>query len=130
MLGALLLLLAAALLLISRSIDWGVAVMVWLPGLLLLLPARTLLAHWSLTFVDGTLIVRRGWRQHTVPLAGQSLVVAPMMIGSAVLLHNGEQHCPLATWISRRKCEALLAWLDQKYGPLPRAAFTAHPLDR
>lgn len=118
-LGLLLVASSAALLVVSRDVDWGVGWMVWIPALVLLFPAASLMRQISLRFAErptGTvLLIEHGilWRRgYEIPTAGAEVEVVPMAGFQGVIWHVGGRAWPLALWIGRRRALQLVAWLD------------------
>lgn len=115
---------AGLLLNLSRSLDWGMAAICWVPAAALLLPALNLVRRTRLRAeVDGFTIetgwlFRRGW---TFRLNGATIAFVPTAGLWAVVLHRNGNRITLATWIGRARALALADWLDAVAGtPLTR----------
>ena len=113
--GLALVVINAALLWYSRTIDWGVGWMVWIPVLLLFFPAaammRRVVLEWSadgLSFQHGVL-----WRRaYRLGIDNAALEVVTMAGFEGVIWHNGPRHWPLALWLAPSTSKALQEWLD------------------
>ena len=109
------------LLFFGRTIDWGVGWTTWVPALILLLPALSLLQRSVLRLNAGTLSLESGWlwrRVMSVRLEGE-LEVVPTAGLRAVVLHQHGREVALATWVTAHTANRLLHWLDATT-PLPR----------
>lgn len=125
---------AGLLLQLSRTLDWGMAAICWVPAAVLLLLALQLVRRTRLRAeVDGfTLetgwLFRRGW---TFKLAGGEVEFVPTAGLWAVVLHRNRNRITLATWVTRPRALALANWLDAVAGtPLPRTEAARPENDR
>lgn len=122
--GLLLAITASALLSLGADLDWGVAWTTWLPALALLLVGVHLVRRVVLRRTEGGFDLETGWlfrRGTHLTLAGFELELVPTAGLWAVVLHRRGRELPLATWLTRRRADALAAWLDAAAGaPLPR----------
>lgn len=123
--GLVLALLAGGLVALGRGLEWGVAWTAWVPAVGIVLIAAHLARRLVLTAGDGSLTVETGWlfrRATELRLAGAELELVPTAGLWAVVLRKGPREMPLALWLTRRRAEALVAWLDRAApeGPLPR----------
>ena len=131
--GVALIALALTLALLARGLGWGLSVMLWVPALVLCLPALALLRRQRLEVADGELRIDSGWlfrRRMALPLAALELEVLPTAGWRALLATTGSGEYPLATWLSPRRADELAGWLDEQAGrPLPRRTRERHRLD-
>lgn len=122
--GLLLATIAGCLLALGQRLDWGMAWICWVPAFVLMLPALTLVRRTSLVAeIDGFTLVT-GWlfrRGYRFGLAGAELEFVLTAGWWTVVFHRKGNHIPLASWLTRRRAEALATWLDAVSGtPLPR----------
>ncbi len=131
-------LLAGVLFSYGRGLEWGVAWVLYVPAAIALLPALTLVRRTTLRLVADPLAIEieTGWlfrRCWQVPLAGSSLESLTTAGLRTVVLHrpSGVEY-GLASWLSRARADALLAWLDRVApdGAWPRRARAAPSGDR
>lgn len=122
--GLLLAGLAGLLISVGQRLDWGMTAILWVPAAILLLPAFhlvrriVLVAHESGLDLESGFLFRRAWR---FSLAGGELEVVPTAGLHTVLLHRNGREIPLASWLTRRRAEALCAFLDAAAGgAMPR----------
>lgn len=133
--GVLLMALAVIMLLASDDLDWGIAATTVIPALCLSLIALTLLKRKVLLLEQNRLQIETGWlwrRCHQWQLEDCRLELAPMAGLWAVVLHQSQRSWPLAAWISRRRAEDVLCFLDQvaPQGRWPRQQFERAQWDR
>jgi hypothetical protein len=135
-LGAALLLSAVSVLVLARSIDWGVAWTLVVPALCAFFPALGLMQHRRLTWDGHHLRIHEGrlWRREwQLRLQGEVAVeLLPTAGLYAVIIHLGEHDYPVAVWLGRRQAEALATWLDQSApsNAWPRRHRAKHRWDR
>ncbi len=118
----------------SRRLDWGLAPVIWVPALVLLVlgwgvktTRRLELTADRLQLIGQGLLARRS-ELSIGPEA--ELEIVPTAGLRTVILHQGEQSWPLASWIGAGRAEALASWLESALGqPLPRRDTEAHRLD-
>ncbi len=122
--GLALAMVAGLLLQLGRGLDWGMAAIFWVPALVLILPAMHLVRRTRLVAeIDGITLetgwlFRRGW---TFRLSEAEVEFIPTAGWWAVVLRRRGNRVTLATWMRRRRAEALGQWLDAVSGsPLPR----------
>ncbi len=122
--GLMLLGAAAGVLMVSRTIDWGVAWTAVIPALALLVPGWALLQRRSLTWTgDQTLTVTHGWfwrRALVLNTAAAELELLPTAGLMAVVLHRAGRAHPLATFVLPATAQRLATWLDDHH---PAKAF-------
>jgi len=119
---------------LGQRLDWGMAWILWVPAVIMLIPAFHLVRRIVLVAAEGQLdiesgfLYRRAWR---FALAGGEVEIVPTIGLYSVVLHKHEHEIPLATWLTRRRAEALCAYLDTSLGsPLPRRASPVPEADR
>ena len=110
---------------LGRRLEWGVAWTAWIPATVLVLIATHLARRLRLTLEGESLTIETGWvfrRGVELRLAGAELELVQMAGMWAVVLRKGAREMPLALWLTRRRADALVAWLDRATpgGPLPR----------
>lgn len=134
LLGGLVLLLALAAIALSTLLDWGMSPILWVPGLCVLPIGFGLIGIRHIAY-DGTRLAIRhtGLRRQalsvTVGPDAELELVPTAGLRAVVLLQDGDE-TPLATWITRRRAEALVAWLEARLGRrLPRRATALHQSD-
>jgi hypothetical protein len=123
MLGVLLLCAASSVLLVSHTIDWGVAWTAVIPALALLIPAWALLQRKTLTCANGKLLITSGWlwrRAIEFKTTDAELELLPTAGLMAVVLHRGTSAQPLATFVLPSTAQRLATWLDEQH---PQRAF-------
>jgi len=125
LIGLLLALLAGGLVALGRGLEWGVAWTAWVPATLIVFIAAHLARRLVLSVAGDALTVETGWlfrRAVELRLAGAELELVHMAGLWAVVLRKGPREMPLALWLTRRRADALVAWLDAATpgGPLPR----------
>jgi len=117
----------------ARDIGWGLSVMLWLPAVLLCLPALALLRRQTLHCDAGELIIDSGWvfrRRLRLPMNAITLELLPTAGCRAVLAHSASGEHAIATWLSPGRAERLAAWLDaHNDAALPRRQRPLHRLD-
>ncbi len=123
--GLALALLAGALVALGQRLEWGVAWTAWVPATVIILIASHLARRLVLTITADALTVETGWlfrRGVDLRLAGAELELVHTAGLWAVVLRKGTREMPLALWLTRRRADALVDWLDQVApgGPLPR----------
>ena len=121
--GLMLMSAAGIVLLVSRTIDWGVAWTAVIPAVVLLIPAWALLQRTTLTWKDGSITITTGWlwrRALVITTTDTELELLPTAGLMAVVLHRGNNAHPLATFVLPRTASHLAAWLD---GHHPTGAF-------
>lgn len=124
-LGLSLLSASAVVLLVSRTIDWGVAWTAVIPALALLIPSWALLKRTVITCTAHQLTITTGWlwrRALVITTTDAELELLPTAGLMAVVLHRGTRAHPLATFITNRTARRLATWLDQHHptGAFPR----------
>ena len=124
-LGLVLLAGATAVLLVSRSIDWGVAWTAVIPAVVLMIPAWALLQRQTLSWNDDKITITKGWlwrRAITFKTTQAELELLPTAGLMAVVLHRGTSTHPLATFVLPRTAQQLATWLDRHHpgGAFPR----------
>lgn len=124
-LGLILMSAAGIVLLVSRTIDWGVAWTAVIPAVVLLIPAWALLQRTTLTWKDDSLTITTGWlwrRALVITTTDAELELLPTAGLMAVVLHRGNNAHPLATFVLPRTASHLAAWLDRHHptGAFPR----------
>lgn len=134
-LGLLVLAAAITVLLISRTIDWGVAWTAVIPALVLLIPAQALLQRCTLSWTDATLTITRGWlwrRALVIATDDTELELLPTAGLMAVVLHRHGRAQPLATFVLPSTARRLARWLDARHphGAFPRRAVAIPAGDR
>ena len=118
-------LLAGGLVALGQRLEWGVAWTAWVPATVIILIASHLARRLVLTLENESLTIETGWlfrRGVELRLAGAELELVHTAGMWAVVLRKGPREMPLALWLTRRRADALLAWLDRGSpdGPLPR----------
>jgi hypothetical protein len=121
--GVLLMLTGVGKIAFGHDLDWGVGWTTWVPGIALYVVGWGLAGRRELHRSADGLEIRVGWlwrRSLTLPddgsyallpTAGLLAVVARLDDG-----RGGQVEVPLATWVGRRRAEALAAWLEQSSG--------------
>lgn len=110
---------------LGLRLDWGIAWMAWLPAAVLLLPAVALAGRTEIRRTGSGLERHQGWlfrRILTLAVAGSELEILPAGGAWVVLLHRGNTGLTLASWVSRRRAEAVAALCDRAHpdGAVPR----------
>ena len=123
--GGSMLIASACVLLVSRTIDWGVAWTAVIPALALLIPGWALLKRTVITSKPHQLIITTGWlwrRALIITTTDAELEFVPTAGLMAVVLHRGAHAHPLATFVTNRTARRLAKWLDQHHptGAFPR----------
>lgn len=114
---------AISVLMVSRTIDWGVAWTAVIPAVALIVPAWALMQRQTLSWTDGKITVTSGWlwrRAMEFKTTQAELELLPTAGLMAVVLHRGASAHPLATFILPRTAQKLATWLDQHH---PGGAF-------
>lgn len=119
---------------LGQRLDWGMSGILWVPAVIVLLPAFHLVRRIVLVAGDGQLdiesgfLFRRAWR---FALANGELEIVPTIGLCSVVLHKHEHEIPLATWLTPHRAEALCAYLDTALGsPLARRPSPVPEADR
>jgi hypothetical protein len=118
----------------SRRLDWGMAPVIWVPALVLLVVGWGLKTTRRLELTANRLhLIGQGLLARRRELAvgpDAELEIVPTAGLRAVVLHQGEQSLPLASWLGARRAAALAEWLDSALGrQLPRREHQPHRLD-
>lgn len=126
---------SAIVLLISRTIDWGVAWAAVIPALVLLIPGWALLQRTTLVVNGNQITITTGWlwrRALVNTTMDATLELLPTAGLMAVVMHRGTKANPLATFILPRTAHRLATWLDQHHptGAFPRLLPTLPEADR
>lgn len=119
---------------LGSRLDWGMAWIAWVPAVVLLLPAFHLVRRVALVVDAGHLDIesgfffRRAWR---FALAEAELEIVPTAGLNVVILHKRGREIPLASWVSRRRAEAICAFIESNAGTtIPRRASRKPEADR
>jgi len=120
---------------VGAGLGFGIAATLWVPALLVLVPASALVQRRRLTASAGSLVVETGWlwrHERHCRLAGANVVIIPTAgLRAVVLAVPGGGEVPLATWVRAATAERLLEWLDAGAGVrLPRVHADAPIQDR
>ncbi|MDA3961098.1 MAG: hypothetical protein PF961_09930 [Planctomycetota bacterium] len=134
-LGWLVIMGACAAVAFSRHLDWGMSPIVWVPALCLLPIGFGLKATRVLALHEGARLVIRSEglfkRSREVPISpAAEIEVVPTAGLRAVVLHQDGHEVPIATWVTAKRAEALVAWLERHLErELPRRGTELHPCD-
>lgn len=134
LLGLLIALTVCAAIVATADLELGVGAIVWVPGVIVLIPALGLLRRWVLLLGDGEVTIETGSlfrHRRIIPLEQAALEIVPTAGLRAVVLHLGKRELVLATWLRPRRAHQLADLLDAAAGStLPRRERAANPLDR
>ena len=116
---------SAVVLLVSHTIDWGVAWTAVIPALALLIPGWALLKRTVITCTAHQLTITTGWlwrRALVITTTDAELELLPTAGLMAVVLHRGANAHPLATFVTNRTARRLATWLNMHHptGAYPR----------
>ena len=115
---------SSVVLLVSRTIDWGVAWTAVIPALVLLIPGWALLKRTVITCSAHQLTITTGWlwrRAVVITTTDAELELLPTAGLLAVVLHRGTHTQPLATFVTNHTARRLASWLDKHH---PTGAFS------
>jgi hypothetical protein len=114
---------AGAIISVTFRLEFGIGWTALVPAVALLVPAAGLCRRRTLRVAGDRLLIEDGWllrRAWAFGLDEATLEVVPTAGFTALVLHRRGVGVPLATWVSRRRAEALAAWLSS-VAPAPLA---------
>jgi hypothetical protein len=117
---------AAALANLGYRLEFGLSWVLWILAAVLLFPALHLVRRTALIVDQGNIDIEAGFlfkRSWRFALQGAELEIVPTAGLNTVVLHKRGHEIPLASWLSRRRANALCTFIDATLdAPLPRRA--------